>query len=367
MLPTASAAGSSSAVTALIIAILAILGVVILFFAGLIVLRLTGSYRERKIAKKKEQLKPLVYDMLTEDRSFTDVAGTLRSVVPRRDYHVLEQVLLESCRFLKGGEREALTRVFDELGFAEEDMESLGRPGMVKQAEAAYHLGTMRSERAVPALTRALETSTHPEVVFSCLNALSKIGTKEALEAVVSHMASSPELETLRVAEVLLERKQEFAGYLERWLERGEPDTSRLVLLVNIVGAMKDAHAVPLLKRFLEHDDPRVRARAAFALGTIGDYTAGGVLLAAMEDSDAEVRAESAEALGTLQYEQALPLLERGLSDGDLSVKMNCAVALSRLGDEGRAVLEEALLTTGEAQREIAAEALDALGARDRG
>lgn len=240
------------------------------------------------------------------------------------------------------------------------------KPGVVRKAESAYHLGMMRSKRAVPSLIEALGSARRPEVVFSCLNALSKVGTTEALEAVVNHLATAPELETLRVAEVILERKQEFSDYLEQWLERVGTDTGRVILLVNLMGAMKSARSVPVLVGFLKHDDARVRARSAFSLGTIGDFTTCDDLVEAMDDEDAEVRAESAEALGKLQCEDAIPRLEQGLDDQDLSVKMNCAVALSRLGERGRAVLEEVLFTTEEIQVEVAAEVLDTLVVRER-
>lgn len=363
---TANTAGHSILVSVLIAVVLSILGIVVLFFIVLVVLRLTGSRRERRLLARKEHLNPLVYDLLTEERSMQDIVATLKSVVPARDRKVLEQVLLDNIRFLRGREQEVLTGAFDELGFVDDNTSNLRKPGMVKKAESAYNLGIMRSERAVPALILTLQSCSRPEVVFACLNALSKIGTTKALEAVVDHLAASPEIENLRVAEVILERKQEFAGYLERWLERGEPDTGRLILLVNIVGAMKDAHAVPLILRFLKHDDARVRTRAAFSLGTIGDFTVCGDLVAAMEDGDAEVRAESAEALGKLQCENAISRLERGLSDEDLSVKINCAVALSQLGGEGRTVLESVLLTMEETEREVAAEALDTFEIREK-
>lgn len=361
-LATRTTAPRSTTVTVLVTAVLVILGITLVLFFSLIVLRLTGSWRERRTLAKKEDLSPLVYDLLTEERSMQDLVASLESVVPKRDHGVLEQVLLENIRFLKGSEQEILTGAFDKLGFVDEDITNLGKRGMVRQAESAYHLGMMRSERAVPALAAALESTSRPEVTFSCLNSLSKIGTSEALDTVVKHLAASPELETLRVAEVLLERKQEFSGYLERWMERGEPDTDRLILLVNIVGAMKDTNAVPLLLRFLKHDDPRVRARAAFSLGTIGDFVVCDDLEAAMDDVDAEVRAESAEALGKLQCGSSIPRLEQGLYDEVLAVKINCAVALAQIGEDGRAILEKDLHSASD----VASEVLETFEIRDK-
>jgi len=352
-------------VNVIIYCVLAILGIMLFLFVLLLVLRLVGSRRERKLLEKKEHLNPMLFELLTEDRGADEIASILKSVVPRSYYAALELVMLENMRFVKGSERDVLSRAFEELGYVDKEIHNLRRRGMARKAEAAFHLGSMRAERATPDLAREL-SSPRPQVSFSCLNALSKIGTPEALGTVVAYLASSEELETLRVAEVILERKQEFTDYLKRWLEQGEPDRSRLLLLINILGAMKDAQTVSLLLHFLGHEDDEVRARAAFALGNTGDFVVCEALVDALDDESTDVRAETAEALGKLQCEIAIPRLKEGLFDPDLAVKMNCAVALSKLGGEGRAVLEESLLAIEETSRGVTAEVLETLGVREK-
>lgn len=339
-------------------AIVGLFGFALFMFLALVVLRLIFTKREEISNEKKEHLRPLVYELLTDERSPTDVVATLKSTVRRKDWHILKQVLLENMRFLKGREREILSGAFDDMGFVDEDIRKLQKRGVVRRAESAFNLGTMRSARATPYIVDAL-TSDSDEVIFSCINALSKIGTPEAIEAVVEYLASATELKTLRVAEVILERKQEFSGYIEEWLEKGGPDKSRLLLLMDLAGAMKDTNAVPLLLGFLEDEDPAVRARAAFALGHIGDFTACGPVSDKMDDRSPLVRAQASEALGRLQCFDSIPVLKRGLLDVDLSVKMNSAVSLSQLGEEGNSVLEERLSAVEETDRVVAAEVLD--------
>lgn len=347
--------------TAVTYAVLVITAITVFLFLLLLGLRLVVSSRERRLDAKKEHLNSLLMEILTEGRSARDIVATLGSVVPKGYRRALEIVMLENIKALSGREREALSEAFDELGYVDEDIRGLRRPGLVRNAESAFHLGVMRAGRAVPYLVEGLY-SKKPEVSFACLNALSKIGTHEALEAVVGYLSSATDIETMRVAEVLLERKQEFSGYLMRWLETEEPDRQKLMVAIDIMGAMKDAHAVPVLSGFLEHPDGRVRSTAALALGTIGDYSACGALMESLGDEDAGVRAEAAEALGKLQCDEAVQLLREGLSDDDLVVKMNSAIALSQLGEEGKTVLEEGLLAIEKTERLAAAEALDKLG-----
>jgi HEAT repeat protein len=330
---------------------------VVFMFLTLIVLRITGARRERNFEGKAEEIRPAVYELLTGDSPAGEVVAELHATIPIQDRRELEYVLLENARVLKGRELEILTMVFEQLGYADEDIATVRHGRDIKKAESAFHLGTMRTPRAVPYLVSAL-ASRSPEVEFSALNALSKIGTPEAIAAVMEYLATHNELETLRVAEIVLERNQAFSPYLEEWLKHGEADIPRLELLIDLMGVMKNAKVVPVLFDYLAHEDPAVRASAASALGGIGDSSASDRLKVALFDDDPGVRAEAATALGKVQCIEAVPLLKGGLSDPDLTVKINSAQALSQLGEEGYAVLEEGLAATEDQERGVVAEVL---------
>ncbi len=348
---------SDSEVNTITYVVIALFLVVVLGFFALIILRLVSSKIQVAEEKKKEELRPLVYDLLTSDRSPKDIVATLGTVIARKDRGLLEAVLLENARVLKGREQDILTDAFDKLGFADEDIATVKQGEKIKKAESAFHLGTMRIARATPYLIEAM-SSPSPEVRFSCLNALSKIGTPDAIDAVMEHLATDEGLETLRVAEVILERKQSFIPGIEKLLEESYEERERLLLLIDLLGAMRESSAVTTLLRYLDHHDPDVRAKSANALGSIGDFTACEALVRSMGDQSPGVRAEAAESLGKLQCDNAISRLKAGLSDVDLTVKMNSAVALSMLGDEGHVALEEGLAATEEQERTVVAEVL---------
>ncbi|MBN1288768.1 MAG: HEAT repeat domain-containing protein [Actinobacteria bacterium] len=342
---------------ALTCTILVLLAITVSMFLSLIIIRIVVRRREVRTDKVKESLRPLIYELLTSDISPEEVAAEIAVRVSRKEYPELEQVMLENARVLKGGELEILITSFDRLGFVDEDIENLQKGRMLKKAEAAFHLGTMHAHRAVPFLAEALQNRSL-EVVFSCLNSLSKIGSPGAVKAVVDYLSTNPDIGTIRVAEVILERKQSFGPYLLAWLNDNEEDPPRLTLIINLIGAMKYEQAVPVLLRYLTHPDPEVRASTAEALGSIGDFSACGKLEETVDDEEPGVRARAAEALGKIQCDGAVGKLKGGLSDTYLEVKMNCAVALTQLGEEGRAALEDALSVTEEIDRGVAAEAL---------
>ncbi len=89
--------------------------------------------------------------------------------------------------------------------------------------------------------------------------------------------------------------------------------------------------------RDLEHKDPRVRAAAAHALGSVDDpeevRRATGALVRALGDKRAEIRATAAMSLGELKDTDAREALENRLDDGDPAVRQTAAIALGRLGD----------------------------------
>jgi HEAT repeat protein len=339
--------------------VLSMLGLVALMFMVLIMLRVLDTRRERRLIARKEQIRPVVDRLLAPDVAPSDALRTLKDVIPVPDLGVLELVLLEAARS-PDGVMKKLTYITEEMGFVQADIDRLARARDTRRAESAFHLGIIRSKRAVGPLLEALESGTDQDVVFACLNALSHIGTPEAIEGVARYLASHRELENVRIAEVMLERPDEFAPYIRRWLEGGRVDARRLDFLLKVVGALGDTSMVEPASGYLGHADPQVRASTARALGLLGDRAACEPLVRAMSDSSAGVRTEAAEALGRIGCLQAHGVLEAGLGDPDISVRRNSAAALMLLGQVGHETLERFAATSEEGEREAAAEALEA-------
>lgn len=347
----------ASAATSVTIAIFGILGATVFLFLLLVVLRLITRHREVISEHRKDIIRPIVYEQLTSDDSPEIIADTIAGLVNRKYYRELEQVLLENARTLKGREMNILRITFERLGFADEDVRNLTKNNnTLKRAEAAFHLGTMRTEKAVPSLLEALHDRSQ-DVSFACMNSLSKIGSPAAVEGVVDYLSVKPDIATLRVAEVILERKQNFSPYLLEWLKRSGENQPDLPLIINLIGAMKDEQAVPVLLDYLSNPDPGVRVCTAKALGGIGDFTACNRLSDALDDENPAVRASAAEAMGRIQCDGSIGRLAEKLSDPYLEVKMNCAVALTQLGEDGRRALGEKLSAEG-IEQGVAAEAL---------
>jgi HEAT repeat protein len=102
------------------------------------------------------------------------------------------------------------------------------------------------------------------------------------------------------------------------------------------LGVIGDTRAVePLIEALKNDSDYDVREWVAFALGEIGDPRAIEPLIVALEnDSDSEMRWRAADALGKIGDKCALePLIKALENDSDYEVRLSAAGALSEIGD----------------------------------
>jgi HEAT repeat protein len=91
--------------------------------------------------------------------------------------------------------------------------------------------------------------------------------------------------------------------------------TTLTKLAVRKENRIKATAAVPRLQELLHHSDSRVRAKAASALGYIGDTSVVPTLINVLYDDEVQVRMNAASALGQLKDERAIPALLNTLYD----------------------------------------------------
>jgi cyclophilin family peptidyl-prolyl cis-trans isomerase len=96
----------------------------------------------------------------------------------------------------------------------------------------------------------------------------------------------------------------------------------------------KPAPAPPAdLRQLLSDSEPRIRYRAALAIGRVGLADGVPPLTAALADADADVRRIAAFALGLVGDRAAVPALTKALADADWLVRGRAAEALGLIGD----------------------------------
>ena len=165
---------------------------------------------------------------------------------------------------------------------------------------AAEMLLRVPSERAIPALTAALEDSV-AEVRGDAVNALAATGSPECVEPLL-RMLDDPEPWVQRAAmralaqlgaEEILERAEEGARHSEMWVRASTIES------LGILGSEK---GLPLVVEGLSDEAPHVRRSAVVALLKIGSPAAREALMRATRDEDWEVRLYAEEALKQLEH-----------------------------------------------------------------
>lgn len=117
------------------------------------------------------------------------------------------------------------------------------------------------------------------------------------------------------------------------WLQRQIPDIAR-----SHTTSASSQHWVSLLQQELTNSSPRIRARAAFELGQLGQAAQGALDQVArlVSDPDVSVRRHAASALGGIgaDTDVALNALRVALNDSDASVRRCAITALALLNSE---------------------------------
>jgi HEAT repeat protein len=161
-------------------------------------------------------------------------------------------------------------------------------------------------------------------------------GVAEAIDAATAWVASTTARERLAGLHVLRDAPALTAGArraAERATRDGDLATRRQALEVLAGHDPAASFSVVLAALADEHRD--VRARAARALGALGDRRAALPLIARLEDGDRLVRAEAIVALGALGERRALPALLRQLDAPALELRLPAVDAVGALGDAG--------------------------------
>lgn len=130
--------------------------------------------------------------------------------------------------------------------------------------------------------------------------------------------------------------------------------------IINALGVTSDSKTVPVIIQALKEDTTRVRTEAVRALGYIDTKESINALLEATKDESEWVRESAAYSLGYLKVKRATDQLIKLLEDEDAYVRKAAITALGQIGEE-RAIEPIAKLLTDKNEH-IRTTVVDALG-----
>jgi HEAT repeat protein len=324
--------------TALIVAIQVLFVIFVVLNLLLVAQKGWRESRDRLRRARRTLLEPRVLAYSHADE------GVLASFLERRpvsrDRPVLEEILLDHAQRVRGIERRRLGRALDEIGVVDRYLGELAHPRWWRRADAAERLGFAGVSRATERLAEMLEDESS-EVRLRAARSLGQVGGRASIRSLIGTLNQPNRWSVIRMADILAEMGPEVVGELVAAF----PDL-RLpgrVAALDILGRVRPLHVTPWLCVRLEEPEPDLRARAAHALGEIGDPHAGKALRAVLRDSSWPVRAMGAKALGRIRHREAIPELCDAMRDAEWWVRVNAAEALKRLGGAGIAALRSML------------------------
>jgi len=160
-----------------------LLFVVLAMSAYLLILRAALRQRLRYRARRAELYRPGIELVLMEE-PYELVLAALR---PRRwgDGDIVQEVMFESIRYLKGPPYETLRRAAMELGFVAVNLSHLYSRDLHRRGHAIERLGLLRAETAIPRLFELILVD-RMDLKLVALRALAAIGDPSVLPRFMS-------------------------------------------------------------------------------------------------------------------------------------------------------------------------------------
>jgi HEAT repeat protein len=225
--------------------------------------------------------------------------------------------------------------------------------------------------------------NTDREVRIAAAKAAGELADRQAIEPLKAIIANADESDTVKIkAAVALAKVGESSGAAElRRILANRPKISpnmnpllraKAIARGTIraeaarsLGDIKDQNSIPLLREMQDDDDGRVVDASLIALAKLGDRSGKSNFISGLESNKQEIRAKAAEALGEIGDKDAVTVagLRKRMKDWDRDSKTAAALALARLKDEESApAIREMLWDKDETVRERAAQALGIMG-----
>lgn len=278
--------------SALEIAALALSACSIVMLSVLVTRRWELARRARHRRRIEDRLKPVALELL---HAGTEPPAGLSG----EEKEALADLLGRYAQTVRGPTHDHIVDYFARQGTIELEKGVLaGARAAWRRGTAAFRLGDIGSDDAVPALIAALEDSDRA-VRVAAARSLGRLRVPEAGTALVAAAAD----------------RRAPAG-LVQWA------------LLQIGPA-----ALPELRSLLVSQNEHERAAALQLIGLLGGPSDAGEAEARLRDSSAQVRAQAARALGRLGSERNLTALMDALEDRIPNVRAAAAISLGYLRD----------------------------------
>lgn len=259
-----------------------------------------------------------------------------------KEKQIIQKQLFELMERFTGFYRQKLNWLCEDMGLIKLDMERLNSFWKWTKIDAAYNLGMMRAEQAVPGLLQLLEQSKYESSMFIVARSLAKCARdlndlRQMVVLLVRHRKHFHQLIVDMISDSPLDPEELFISFLTD----EDPDLVKVGLIGLSVHAQLDE--VPGLYELVRSADKDVRIKAVKLMCQDVRYLTPERVDHFLTHRDWEIRAAMAKAIGELGLADFIPRLKQAVGDENWWVRHYSAHSLAQLQVEGFAALCEIL------------------------
>jgi HEAT repeat protein len=329
-------------------AVLGLAGAVVLL-AGFIVVQRSLTFLGSSRARHREpRLTRLVYEAIQS----SPVTGDQLTKLHGLDRKLVQSILLRVALDLRGDSGDAISQLYELLGFTRKDLARLRSWRGSVRADAAANLGLVHVAEVTAALLPLLNDR-DVRVRQAAVWAIGQIGTPDGLQSLVRLLGDRTLIVAHRVQEVLAEHGQAVGDAILAYAEKTASRAGRLAA-IELIGWLRLTAGAELLLEFTKHLDAEIRVKSVKAAAAIGDPRFLAAFHARLEDTSWPVRCQAAKGLSVFGSPDSVPLLSKALRDPQWWVRFYAATALAEVGPAGEQALSDGLQNGDHRVREMA-------------
>jgi hypothetical protein len=305
-----------------------------LLLAGLLVSRAFEALAERRRGRLVARYQPIVHALLSAGESASGAASLTR--IPARHQALVGELLLAVLRPTRGAVMPSVLAAANALALPQRWAREVRDRRWWVRARGVRALAAVQHDTALETAVEALDDA-HEEVRAAAVDALGRIGDARGVTVLIRRLHDDTRHQRARVVDAL---KLLGPAIVPALTEYAQTRPDHVASTIDVLGMIGATAAIDDFLGWSGDADPRVRAAAMRALGSIGlDDRSFYYALRGLEDVDAGVRAMAARALGRSGRGAAAGYLGPRLTD-EWEVAAQAATGLRRLGGTGRTELD---------------------------
>ncbi|KGP91298.1 hypothetical protein N780_08105 [Pontibacillus chungwhensis BH030062] len=292
--------------------------------------------RKKQTRKKTEQVMhhhKSYFTYITQQLDARESLQTPKRELTTFEKKVFQRELVERIERLSGAQRGKLIQLCKDLGLTEFNLKRLKSGRHYVRLEAAYNLGAMRCEEAVPTLCKMLYKNKKDSTRFIVARSIAQTATSTGqINDMIHYLAKDQENNYPLIVDIAKESDLDLRGPFISLLKEPNPELTKVGLFG--LRDQPDAEMHSILRPHLNSEDYDIRTNAAKLMVASGGSTAQ-QMEQFMNFKDEEVRLFTAEWIGQTGVKKYQEVLELGVQDEDKQVARKSARSLSQLGDSG--------------------------------